>query len=186
MADVSNPFPFGQCTWWAANECPWVLSCTHLGNALSWAANWRKDGRFVQMTPMVGTIACFQPGSNGADAVFGHVAVVIAVVGAQFTVSEMNGPDGPGRVDDRLCTNNAGVSFLREFAPAPQPTPGDPDVPPMYQRINGSTYLLVGASLLTLGTPADIEYNLGLGSKLMLEKNMTTEYAARFNKLPVL
>ena len=55
----------------------------------------------------------------------------------------------------------------------------------MYQRTNGSTYLLVGSSLLTLGSPADIQYNLSLGSKRMLEKDMTPEYAASFNKLPV-
>ena len=157
----------------------------NLGNALDWAAHWRQHGGFVQMTPLVGTIACFQPGSDGADAVFGHVAVVIGVGGGKdFTISEMNGPKGPGRTDDRVCFDGPGVSFLREFIPQPPSPPGE-DVPPMYQRTNGSTYLLVGSSLLTLGSPADIQYNLSLGSKLMLEKDMTPEYAASFNKLPV-
>jgi hypothetical protein len=82
------------------------------------------------MTPVVGSIACFQPGSNGADAVFGHVAVVIAVSGNSFVVSEMNGPAGPGHTDDRGCTNGPGVSYLVENAPTP-PAPQPPTSPPM-------------------------------------------------------
>lgn len=117
---MSNPYkPVGQCTWWCAEIAPWCTRYGLLGNALDWAANWRAHGGFVQMTPAVGTIACFQPGSNQADAVFGHVAVVVSVKGPEFVVSEENGPLGPGRQDDRTCLDNAGVSFLVEFAPTP-------------------------------------------------------------------
>ena len=122
-----NPYkPVGQCTWWCAEDQPWCLTYGLLGNAKDWAANWRAKGGLVVMTPSVGNIACFQPGSNQADAVFGHVAVVIALQSSgYFTVSEMNGPAGPGRVDDRRCHNNSGVSFL--VAPAPTP-PEDTDL----------------------------------------------------------
>jgi surface antigen len=118
---VNNPYPYGQCTWWCADQEPWCLDHGNLGNALDWAANWRERGGFVQLTPAVGCIACFQPGSNGADAVTGHVAVVISVKGSDFTVSEMNGPNGPGHTDDRACVNDAGVSYLVQQPPTPEP-----------------------------------------------------------------
>ena len=119
---MSNIYrPVGQCTWYCAEVDPWCMRYGNLGNALDWAANWRSRGGWVQMTPMVGTIACFQPGSNAADAVFGHVAVVIEVTGNLFRVSEMNGPSGPGHTDDRGCTNNPGVSYLVETTPSEEP-----------------------------------------------------------------
>ena len=183
---MSNPYrPPGQCTWYCAEVEPWCLRYGVLGNAKDWAANWRSHGGWVQMTPMVGTIACFQPGSNGADAVFGHVAIVIELTTnfGDFIVSEENGPLGPGRVDNRLCHNNVGVSYLREFAPSPSPIIGE-EVS-LYQRINGSTYFVAGGSLVTLGTPADIQYFLGLGAKLILEKELSPGAAANFDKLPV-
>jgi len=121
---VSNIYPFGQCTWWCADQEPWVERYGNLGNALDWARNWRERGGFVQMTPVVGAVACFQPGTDGADARYGHVAVVVTVENpvlshGQFIVSEMNGPAGPGHTDDRLCHDSPGVSFLVEFAPTP-------------------------------------------------------------------
>lgn len=113
-----NPYPFGQCTWWCADQQPWCTTRGNLHNAKDWGANWRERGGFVQLVAAVGAIACFQPGSNGADAIFGHVAVVVKVLDAHsFIVSEMNGPAGPGHTDDRECWNDAGVSFL--MAPAP-------------------------------------------------------------------
>jgi surface antigen len=144
---MPNIYPFGQCTWWCADQEPWCERYGNLGNALDWASNWRARRGFVQMTPAVGTIACFQPGSDGADARYGHVAVVIPtaiVVPGRFMVSEMNGPAGPGRTDDRACQNNPGVSFLVEFAPTP---PEDNDLTPaesqMLKDIHDALFLPV-------------------------------------------
>lgn len=79
------------------------------------------------MTPALNTVACFQPGSNEADAVFGHVAVVVKVgQDGSFVVSEENGPAGPGHQDDRFCTNGPGVSYLVENVPPPVPKEDDP------------------------------------------------------------
>lgn len=115
-----NLYPRGQCTWWCADQEPWCERYGNLSNAKDWAGAWREHGGFVGMTPADGCVACFQPGSNEADAVYGHVAVVVAVRGnGMFTVSEMNGPKGPGRVDDRNCINGPGVSYLYENDPTP-------------------------------------------------------------------
>jgi hypothetical protein len=115
-----------------------VLRYGNLENALDWAANWRAHGGFVQMTPAEHTVACFQPGSNQADAVFGHVAVVIALGGGKaFTVDEMNGPAGPGHYDDRVCFNDPGVSFLVQSAPTPPPpSPPTEELPDMLYLFN--------------------------------------------------
>jgi surface antigen len=167
---VSNIYPFGQCTWWCAEDQPWCLAHGNLNNALDWARNWRERGGFVQMTPAVGTIACFQPGSNQADAVFGHVAVVIKVSGAEFTVSEMNGPAGPGRVDDRICLDNAGVSFLVRSTPTPPPPPPIPtEALPMFIIIGpgnvGEYFLYDDGTLIPVGKPATIQSASAAGVK---------------------
>jgi hypothetical protein len=130
---MPNIYPFGQCTWGAANLCNWVMRYGNLQNAKEWAAGWRDHGGFVGMTPAVGTVACFQPGDNQADAVFGHVAVVVEVVGKGFRVDEMNGPAGPGHYDLRWCYDDPGVSFLHENDPTPPPTPTPPIPTPIPQ-----------------------------------------------------
>lgn len=182
---MSNIYPFGQCTWWCANQDPWSLRYGNLGNALDWASHWREHGGYVQMTPAVGTIACFQPGSNGADGVFGHVAVVIAARGASFSVSEMNGPAGPGRTDDRNCKDNAGVSFLREFSPPPPPTSGDP-MNLLYQGTNGTIYAVFGNTLCPLSTQGDVQVFLNAGWKLVTQSEFTIATQTEIAKLPKL
>ena len=119
-------YPAGQCTDWCATDAPWCNEFGNLGNAKDWAANWRSHGGHVDALPRVGDIACFQPGIDGADFPYGHVAVVVSVGGNTFTVSEMNGPAGPGHVDQRVCALVAGVEFLAppgSTPPAPAPAP---------------------------------------------------------------
>jgi hypothetical protein len=160
VSNYPNIYDFGQCTWGAANLENWVLRYGNLGNALDWAANWRAKGGFVQMTPAVNTIACFQPGSNEADAVFGHVAAVITLGGGKaFTVDEMNGPAGPGHYDDRVCFNDPGVSFLVQSAPTPPP-PIPTEALPMFIVIGpanvGIYFLYDDGTLIPVGKPATV------------------------------
>jgi N-acetylmuramoyl-L-alanine amidase len=89
-----DPFPFGQCTWWAAYN----YRVTWRGNAGDWLANARAQGVATSATPTVGAIAVYRPG--GASSPLGHVAIVIAVSGTSYTVSEMNAPFW-GRVTTR-------------------------------------------------------------------------------------
>ena len=77
-------FPYGWCTWWAAynHRVSWS------GNAGDWLKNASAQGVPTQSTPSVGAIAVFRPYPGYGD--LGHVAIVIAVSPAAYTVSEMN------------------------------------------------------------------------------------------------
>jgi len=77
-------FPFGQCTWWAAYN----RAVTWNGNAGDWLANAQAHGVATAAAPSIGAIAVFHPG--GAYSPSAHVAIVIAVSPADYTVSEMN------------------------------------------------------------------------------------------------
>ncbi len=94
-----DPFPFGQCTWWAAYNYP----VTWGGNATDWYGNARAQGVPTSSSPSVGAIVVW--GAGGGYSVYGHVAIVIAV-GAQgsFEVSEMN-YQGLGIVDRRWVSS---------------------------------------------------------------------------------
>ena len=79
-------FPFGQCTWWVAynRQVSWS------GNAADWLANAHAAGRATAAAPSLGAIAVFRPG--GRYSAYGHVAIVTAVSGERYVVSEMNAP----------------------------------------------------------------------------------------------
>lgn len=79
QAGRANTYPRGQCTWWADERfhqlsgyyVPWS------GNAKDWATLARKyQGWVVSNAPQAGAIIVLQPGVQGADKTFGHVAVV--------------------------------------------------------------------------------------------------------------
>jgi hypothetical protein len=89
-----NRFPFGQCTWWAAYN----RSVTWSGNAADWLANAEAQGVATATIPSVGAIAVFRPGGDYSR--YGHVAIVVAVSPAEYTVSEMNAV-GWGEVSTR-------------------------------------------------------------------------------------
>ena len=90
-------FPYGQCTWWAAYN----RHVTWNGNAGDWLTTASAQGLHTQLTPGVGAIAVYRPGSGYSQ--YGHVAVVIAVSSTTYTVSEMNFI-GWGRVSTRTVT----------------------------------------------------------------------------------
>lgn len=106
-SSLSNPYPWGQCTWgvweYFGGNIP-----TYAGNAADWAT-------YANSGPAVGTIAVFPPGNQGAGG-FGHVAVVTAVNGDKLTISETNfsGPNGGGLgIRTTREVSAAGVSFIR-------------------------------------------------------------------------
>ncbi len=120
----ANPYPPPECTHGAAQLANWVLRYGLLGNALSWGSNWAAHGGAISASPVVGSVACFQPGVDGAFAPYGHVGYVDAISGNVFRIDEENGPAGPGRLDERWCAASSGVRFLLEgTAPAPSPAP---------------------------------------------------------------
>jgi surface antigen len=94
---ADDPFPSGQCTWYAAGRRPDLLGIVS-GNAGSWLAAGR--GRVAEgWYPVVGALAVWLPFHAGAGA-DGHVAYVAAVSpDGQILVDDSNWrltPDGPG------------------------------------------------------------------------------------------
>lgn len=87
----SNTAAPGQCTWYAAHIRA-DLDLRWAGNAHDWAASARARGYTTGALPAVGSIAVFAPGVDGANAQFGHVAIVIATNGSVFEVAAMAAP----------------------------------------------------------------------------------------------
>jgi len=104
-----NWFPYGQCTWWAANQRPDIGSRV-VGNASAWAYSARAAGLATGSVPRAGAVVVYQPGAQGA-AWTGHVAYVTSVSGNSFTISEMNFPYW-GRVTTRSSWAGPGVTFI--------------------------------------------------------------------------
>jgi surface antigen len=90
-------FPFGQCTWWAA----YSRRVSWWGDAGNWLANAAAQGVPTSSVPSVAAIVVYRPGP--AYSVHGHVAIVIAIQPAAYTVSEMNFI-GEGLVDTRTVS----------------------------------------------------------------------------------
>ncbi len=90
----SNPFPYGQCTWYANQRfyqmhgffVPWTSNA----NAWQWTTRAHDYGWNVSNQPSVGAIVDLQPGVQGAYN-FGHVGVVEQVLSdGSAVVSNMN------------------------------------------------------------------------------------------------
>ena len=90
-------FPFGECTWYAAQQ----HAVTWSGDAKDWIANAAAKGIRSTSIPSVGAIAVYAPGGAGRyDHAHGHVAIVTDVGPTAYTVTEMNYA-GFGLVDSR-------------------------------------------------------------------------------------
>ena len=105
-----NPFPYGQCTWWAINMRP-DLAGSVWGNAWHWIYEAEWSGVNEGYYPERGAIVVFQPGVEGAGW-YGHVAYVTSVgYNGWFQVSEMNF-FGWGEVNYRWVHTGWGVAFI--------------------------------------------------------------------------
>jgi surface antigen len=81
-------YPFGQCTWWVAKHRPDLpFFPERSGDAMNWAKSAAAQGFPVGTVPLVGSVAVFQPRKYGAGP-FGHVAMVVAVLGRTIRISE--------------------------------------------------------------------------------------------------
>ena len=80
-----DPFPTGQCTWYAAGRRPDLVGVVH-GAAWEWlraAAGRVPEGR----RPAVGAIAVYAPGVPGAP---GHLGYVAAISGSRVLLDDSN------------------------------------------------------------------------------------------------
>jgi surface antigen len=67
-----------------------------LGSALTWKDGWDAKGWPTGTTPRVGAVVWYSPGAGGADATYGHVAIVKAVNGdGSFLEEGYNGNPAP-------------------------------------------------------------------------------------------
>lgn len=112
----SNPFPYGQCTWWASNRyhqltgiyVPWTTQ----SDAWEWTARAYDFHWNVSSKPTVGAIMDLQPWVQGAYGL-GHVAVVEQVLSnGNVIASSMNWGSNPSQVTDSQFTPGSGVTFI--------------------------------------------------------------------------
>ena len=82
---ANDPFPVGQCTWYAAGRRTDLIGIVH-GDAWEWLRAAR--GRVPEGSqPAVGAIAVFAPGTPGGP---GHVAYVAAISGSRVLLDDSN------------------------------------------------------------------------------------------------
>lgn len=112
-----NPYPYGQCTWWADERyhqlhgiyVPWTNVSS---DAWQWTQRAQAYGWQVSDQPSVGAIVNLQPWVQGAYDL-GHVAVVEQVLdNGNVVASNMNWGSNPGAVLDVTFTPGPGVTFL--------------------------------------------------------------------------
>ena len=117
-AGSSNPFPFGQCVWWADQRyyqlhgifVPWRINAM----AANWVHRAREFGWHVSGIPKVGSILVLQPGIQGAYSA-GHVAVVEHLLNnGSVVASSMNWGRNPTTVTDNTFRPGPGVAFISQ------------------------------------------------------------------------
>jgi surface antigen len=97
----------------------WSVKSVPNGNAGTWCDGTIPTGLVKATTPMHGDLIVFAPGSCGADATTGHVAV-IDVVNTDSTVTFVE-QNSPGR---RSCANTTAACFLHATANTGVPIDG--------------------------------------------------------------
>lgn len=114
----TNTYAFGQCTWYVYNRMQELGAPVEngLGNGADWSKKAKTKGYKTDTQPHVGWAVSFSQGADGADATYGHVAVVEAISDDKkhFLVSECNVvSSGSGTVSFRELTAGTGVTFIQ-------------------------------------------------------------------------
>ena len=113
-----NPFPYGQCTWWADQRyyqlhgvfVPWTTQ----SDAWQWTARAYQFGWQVSSSPSVGSIIDLQPWVQGAYGL-GHVGVVEQILSNGHVIaSNMNWGPYPWQVTYVEFAPGPGVTFIRQ------------------------------------------------------------------------
>ena len=112
----ANPFPYGQCTWWANERyhqlhgvyVPWTTQ----SDAWQWTDRAYQFGWHVSSSPVAGSIIDLQPWVQGAYGL-GHVAFVEQLLSnGDVIASNMNWGANPTQVTDVQFSPGPGVTFL--------------------------------------------------------------------------
>ena len=116
IAGTSNPYPYGQCTYWASERyhqlhgiyVPWSTNA----DAWQWQTRAPEYNWHVTSQPMVGSIIDLQPWVQGAYDL-GHVAVVEQVLdNGHVLASNMNWAGSGANVVTTEFSAGPGVSFI--------------------------------------------------------------------------
>ncbi|MFT8757771.1 COG3942 and LysM peptidoglycan-binding domain-containing protein [Leuconostoc pseudomesenteroides] len=110
IKNANNSYPFGQCTWYVKASLGWVGN--YWGNAQDWAKSAQTEGYQVNGEAKPGSVAVFSPGLHGADATYGHVAVV-EHVNSDGTILISEGNAGRGLYSTRTVPT-ASVQFIHQ------------------------------------------------------------------------
>ncbi|MCI1664086.1 CHAP domain-containing protein [Bifidobacterium crudilactis] len=104
--NVGNAYPFSQCTWWAyiRRQQLNLPVGSYLGNGQDWANSARALGYLVNHTPHVGAAISLRGGQLGANAQYGHVAIVEQVNANSIIISE-TGASLQGTIVSRTIYN---------------------------------------------------------------------------------
>ena len=115
LADMENPFPKGECTWYATSRRN-LYPHVH-GHAKFWGEQALASGLEVGNMPVKGSIMVWQPGVFGAHAEFGHVSYVERVekmldgsLKVYYTDNDYMNADSPRSIV--LRAGKAGVQFI--------------------------------------------------------------------------
>jgi len=108
IEDKKNTYPFGQCTWYVKASLGWTGD--FWGNAGDWGTSALSAGYEVNGEAKVGAVAVFAAGLHGADANYGHVAVV-EQINDDGTMLISEGNAGRGLFSTRTVPT-AGVQFI--------------------------------------------------------------------------
>jgi surface antigen len=108
IIDENNSYAYGQCTWFVKAALPWAGS--FWGNGNQWADSARGEGFSVDTHAKAGSIIVFPGGNQGADATYGHVAVVESI-NPDGSINIAEGNAGHGLYSHRTV-QNVGVEFI--------------------------------------------------------------------------
>lgn len=112
----NNPFPYGQCTWWASQRyhdlhgiyVPWISQA----DAWQWKDRAHQFYWHVSSKPSPGAIIDLQPWVQGAYGL-GHVAVVERILtNGHVIASNMNWGAHPSQITDVEFAPGPGVTFI--------------------------------------------------------------------------
>lgn len=118
-----NPYPQGQCTWWADERyhqlhgayVPWLSQ----SDAWQWTSRAREYHWHVSSRPAVGDILNLQPWTQGAYGL-GHVAVVEKLLSNGHVLASNMNWGGNSGVTNVEFTPGPGVTFLSYEKPSQQ------------------------------------------------------------------
>lgn len=112
--DVGNSYSYSQCTWWAyvRRHQLGLPVGSHLGDGHQWATSAEALGYWVDSTPRhKGDIMVFAAGQDGANAVYGHVAIIEKINADGSIVTSESGESHHGRTFSRTFTAAQASAF---------------------------------------------------------------------------